>query len=160
MKKIIGLVIGLVATLGFVGTAAADYPVGVPTVTTSSSSPTAGSPVTLTATGFCANAVVVFSSGGTKLGQSTANASGSASLTITAPATAGTFNVTAASTGACVASASLALSVQAPGGGAAIPATGSDTSSGLQLGALAVGLGAALIGFAGLKRRRPTAAVA
>ena len=37
MKKIVGLIIGLVATLGFVGTAAADYPTGTPTVTTSSS---------------------------------------------------------------------------------------------------------------------------
>ena len=46
---------------------------------------TAGSSVTLTANGFCANAVVVFTAGGVTLGQATANASGSASITIPGP---------------------------------------------------------------------------
>lgn len=156
MNKVFGLIIGLLAALGFVGHAAADYPVGTPTVTTSSSSPTAGSSVTLTANGFCANAVVVFTGGGKTLGQATASAAGSASLTITAPTTAGTFNVTATSSGTCSAVASLALSVQASGG-SAIPVTGSDSGSGLQLGALAVGIGAALIGVASFRRRRTVA---
>lgn len=158
VKRIVSLIIGLVAAIGFVGNAAAAYPLGTPTVTTNNSSPTAGSQVTLTASGFCANTVVVFTGGGQTLGQTTTDASGSASITITAPQTTGTLTITATASGACSASASLSLTVRAPGGGAGIPATGSDSSSTLSYGLLAVGAGAGLIGFAGLKRRRPALA--
>ena len=157
MKRIIGLIIGLVAALGFVGQANAYPPIKTATITTSNSSPAAGAPVTLTVNGFCANATVTFSAGGVTLGQATSDASGNASITIAAPTTVGAVVVTASTSGVCVSTASLTLTVRAPGG---IPATGSSSSSSLQYGGLAVGLGAALVAFAGFKRRRPTAAVA
>ena len=68
-----------------------------------------------------------------------------------APTATGTFTVTATSSGACVTVASLALTVRAPAG--AIPATGSNASGGLQLGGIAIGIGAALIGLASFRRR-------
>ena len=69
MKRIIGLIIGLVAALGFVGQANAYPPIKTATITTSNSSPAAGAPVTLTVNGFCPNATVTFSAGGVTLGE-------------------------------------------------------------------------------------------
>ena len=163
MKRVFGLIIGLVAALGFVGQAHAYPPAGLPSITTSSSSPTAGASITLTGNLFCPNTVVTFAANGVTLGQATSNAAGAATLVITAPSTAGPFVVTATAASPCVASATITLAVQAAGGtpgapGGGIPETGSSTSSSLQYGAVAVGIGAALVAFAGLKRRRPALA--
>jgi hypothetical protein len=115
-----------------------------------------GVAVTVTVSGFCANSTVVFTGGGATLGQATSNASGAASLTFNAPTTAGTFVVTATSSGACVASASASLAVSAPS--TPIPATGSNSTQGLQFGALAIGAGVVLTGLASFRRRRHLAA--
>ena len=155
MKRAFVFIIGVLAALGIAGNAAADYPVGTPTVSSSSSSPTAGDSITLTANDFCPGATVVFSTGDTVLGQAIADGDGTATLVIPAPGTPGTYVITAASSGNCVASASLSITVRARGG---IPATGSDSSSTVGYALLAVGAGAALMAFAGLKRRRPAVA--
>lgn len=162
MKRVLGLIIGVVAAFGFVGQAHAYPPAGLPSISTSSSSPTVGSSVTLTGNLFCPNTVVTFAANGVTLGQATSNAAGAATLVITAPSTAGPFVVTATAASPCVASATITLAVQAaggtPGAPGGIPETGSSTSSSLQYGAVAVGIGAALVAFTGLKRRRPALA--
>jgi len=157
MNRGLGLPIAVAAVLWLgVASAAADYPVSAPTLVTSDATPTAGAPITLTVSGWCLSATVVFTTDGVTLGSATTDAAGTASITINAPTSAGAFDVTASSSGSCVASASVSMSVVTPGPG--LPRTGSgSTISGLLLGAAAVGSGAALIGLAGLRRRRVVA---
>jgi LPXTG-motif cell wall-anchored protein len=101
--------------------------------------------------------MVDFTSGGVTLGTATTDSGGTADITLHAPTKAGTFIVTATSSGACVASASVAMSVLTQG--LPLPRTGSDTTvGGLLVGGVAVGAGAALIGLAAFRRRRLLAA--
>lgn len=166
MKRVIGVIVAMAAVLGFGLGSAAAYPVGGPTVTSDKAVYTAGAPATFTASGFTPGALVTFqieqtlgaasfsSAAFSPIGTATANASGVASLQTTAPTSVGTYTIRASSADGRFATNS--IRVQAPGGG--IPETGSNTSSSLQFGALAVGIGAALVAFAGLKRRRPAMA--
>lgn len=165
MKRFLIVALSVLTTtlMMFAPTAAhAAYPPGSATVSSSSSSPIPGGAITLTAAGFCAGAVVSFSIGGTAIGTATAGTTGSASISATAPTTAGSYTVVASTTNAaCPLSASLALTVRAvaaPGDG--LPTTGSDSSSGLMMGGLAVVLGAGLLGVAAFRRRPRVAPVA
>ena len=134
MKRIFGLVIGVTTVVGLgVGSAGAirlptPYPVGVPSLTASSGTPTAGTPITYSVTGFCpggapstclpvgpvttsagvapAGCTVVFTLGATTLGSVVATVAGVASLTVPAPAASGPATVTATSSAPCVGTAS------------------------------------------------------
>jgi hypothetical protein len=153
MKRVIALVVALFASLAAASPAFAAYPPGSPDLS-SSGTPAINSSVTLSVTGFCPDTAVDFFLEGTAIGSVTADASGNASITITAPGTPGTYNVTAdADDGTCVASASLALTVTPSG----LPSTGSNsTMPGLQIALMALLLGGALVGVAALRRRTPT----
>lgn len=153
MKRLVVLLTALLASVAFASPALA-YPPGGPVVDSSSEAPTPGSSITLTASGFCPDATVVFtvSPGGT-LGTTTSDGSGVASITVAAPASAGTYTVTATAS-SCGYYASLALTVS--GGGGGLPGTGSDSNSTLTLALIAVLAGAALVGVGALRRRTPT----
>lgn len=165
MKRVIAALVGLLAAVATVSpVAAGGYPPATPTVESSSSSPTAGSSITLTATGFCPGSTVTFTiSGVGTVGTSVADDSGSASVTIAAPATPGTYTVTASSTAPpsdptavadpCTDVAELEITVLSAG--PVLPGTGSNTTMpGLQIGIIAVLAGGALVGLATIRRRR------
>lgn len=127
---------------------------GTATVTPASSAP--GGTVTVGISGCepSASVAVVFNGATSSV---TADSSGAATTTVTAPSTAGTYPGTA-TCGDVVASFSVvvAAAVTPPGG---LPATGSNgisTTSGLAIGLLVVGLG--LFGVAQMRRRQTSAA--
>lgn len=150
MKRALALIVTLFASLVAATPAFAAYPPGGPDLS-SSGTPAINSSVTLSVSGFCPDTAVNFYLEGTAIGSVTADASGNASLTITAPATPGTYEVTAdADDGSCVASASLSLVVTPSG----LPSTGSNsTMPGLQIALIAVLLGGALVAVAAYRRR-------
>jgi hypothetical protein len=118
--------------------AASAYPPAAPSISTSNSSPVAGSTFTLTANGFCPSANVTFTLGTTTVGTATANASGTASVTATAPATPGTYTATATSAGSCPATVTVTITVVAAAGPTttlALPPTGSNSTGSLLWGA-------------------------
>ena len=152
MNRARGVLIAVVATCALAFAAASPvgaYPPGAPLLTTPTSTTNAGASVTLTASGFVAGAVVTFSIGGSALGTATANAAGTATLVASAPPTAGTFTVTATSPDGRTASLSLTVLPA----GAAIPATGADSSHPAMIASVLVLLGAALVGATLLRRR-------
>jgi len=157
MKRIVGAVIALVATLGFGAAIAAAYPVGDPEITVSDSSPLPGGQLTVNASEFCAGDTVTLTivPDGSEVGQLTADGNGNVAFVITAPAAVGTYVLTASGTNCRDTFASSTINVVQPGG---IPRTGNDSGSTLQLGAIVVAAGAALLGVAALRRRRPTPA--
>lgn len=157
MKRMFGLLVGLVATLGFgAASVSAVYPDNPPTVVVDSSTPTVGSNVTLTFDSFCPGDTITISIGGNVLGSVVADANGEATFTFPAPSPAGTYVITATGTDCPDTVASLTIAVRAPG---SIPVTGSgSTSSGLELGAFAVVAGVGMVGIAGIRRRRPAVA--
>lgn len=109
------------------------------TATVSPASSPAGSPVTVTVNGCAANSpVIIVFNGATST--VTTDASGSATVTLTAPSAAGTYAGTA-TCGDVVASFSVVVTAAAapPGG---LPATGSgglNSTTGIAMGLLAVG---------------------
>ena len=111
--------------------------------------------IDITVSGFCPSSSVVLDIDGTTVGGGTTDGSGSATITITAPTTAGTYTVTATASGECSDVASLAIVVTAGGG---LPSTGSNsTMPGLQIAIVAVLVGGALVGLASMRRRRSAA---
>jgi hypothetical protein len=130
---------------------------GVPTVLASSASPTAGGPLTLSVNGFCANTLVTFSIGGTVVGSSTANSSGTATITTTAPTTPGTYTVEArsAASGTCAALvADLTITVRAAAAARPLPATGGgSTGATVRMGAISLFVGVGLFAVAKIRRR-------
>jgi len=158
MKRIFGLVVALAATVGLgASVASAIYPDNPPSATVDSSSPTAGAPVTVIFSNFCPNDTLTVKLGSTVVGTVKADATGVATFTGPAPTTTGTYTFSATGTACPTLVASLSISVVAPAGG--IPATGSgSTSAGLEFGAVAVAVGAGMIGVAAIRRRRPAMA--
>ncbi|MDQ1423734.1 MAG: hypothetical protein QOD72_1232 [Acidimicrobiaceae bacterium] len=134
---------------------------GVPTVQASSAAPAAGSQLTLSVAGFCANSPVSFSIGGTVVGSATSDGSGNASITITAPTTPGTYTVVASSpaNGSCAALvADLTITVPATVAttvvAGALPGTGSNgTWPTLRMGAISLFVGISLFTVAKIRRR-------
>ena len=153
MKRVLALVVTLFASLAVATPTFAAYPPGGPSLS-SSGTPAVNSSVTLSVTGFCPNTEVNFYLESSLIGTVTSDASGNASLTITAPSTPGTYNVSAdADDGTCVASEALSLVVTPSG----LPSTGSNTTMpGLQIALMALLVGGALVGAAALRRRTPT----
>lgn len=163
MKRFVAVLIGVFAAVATVSPVAA-YPPATPTVESSSSTPTPGSSITLTASGFCPGSTVTFAiSGVGVVGTGVADGSGTVSVTVAAPATAGTYTVTATSTppapdptaigDPCEDVAELEITVQSAG--PVLPGTGSNsTMPGLQIALVSVLVGAALVGLATVRRRR------
>jgi hypothetical protein len=136
-------------------TAHADYPPKVPDITTDSSTPTPGEQVTITLSGFCPGDVVtlVIQPGGVTLGTATADANGHATFQFDAPTGVGTYTITARGGQCSQDVASVAIEVASE----SIPRTGSDSSTSLMLGSIALLLGAGLVGSTALYRRRSAA---
>jgi len=157
MKRIVGVVMCLVATLGFGAAMASAYPVGDPEVTVSDSSPRPGAQLTVNASDFCAGDTVTLTivPDGSEVGELTADVNGNVSFVINAPAAVGTYVLTANGTNCRDTVASSSITVVQPGG---IPSTGNDSGNTLQLGAIVVAAGAGLLGVAALRRRRPATA--
>lgn len=164
MKRVFALVVGLFAAVLTVSPVAAGYPPATPTVASSSSTPTPGSSITLTASGFCPGSTITFAiSGVGTVGSGVADGSGAVSVTIAAPATPGTYTVTATATppgpdptaiaDPCADVADLEITVQSAG--PVLPGTGSNsTMPGLQIALISVLAGGALVGLATVRRRR------
>jgi len=151
--KIIGAL--LIVVVGFAGTADA-YPPGGTVVKTDKSSYTVGSSVVITASGFqaCAGQVVTFTirppgGGAPIILTAIANADGTATVPLTAPATLGVYAVVATSAGCPDASTSFIVS--------RLPTTGASTQSWVVTGVALVltGLG---FWFVARRRRHPAAA--
>lgn len=162
MKRFVAVLVGVLATVATAAPVAAAYPPDTPTVESSSSTPTPGSSITLTASGFCPGSTVTFEiSGVGVVGTDVADGGGTASITIAAPATPGTYTITATSTGPssdvladpCSDVAELEITVQSAG--PVLPGTGSNTTMpGLQIALVSVLMGGALVGLAAVRRRR------
>jgi hypothetical protein len=159
MSRVLGAFVGLVAVLAFTASPAIAQSYGqggVPTVLASSAAPTAGAPLTLSVSGFCANTLVTFSIGGTDVGSSTSNSSGAVSITTTAPTSPGTFTVVArsAANGACAALvANLSITVRAAAA-AALPTAGSNGTWPLaRMGAISLFVGIGVFAVAKIRRR-------
>jgi len=151
--KIIGAL--FIAVVGFAGTADA-YPPGGTVVKTDKSTYTVGSSVLITASGFqaCAGQVVTFTitppgGGAPIILTAIANADGTATVPLTAPATLGVYAVVATSPGCADASTSFTVS--------RLPQTGASTQSWVVTGVALVltGLG---FWFVARRRRHPAAA--
>jgi len=157
MNRFIGVMIGLVATLGFGASVASAYPVGEPELTVSNSSPPPGGQLTVNASGFCPGKTVTLTiaPNGAVVDELTANQDGNVSFVMSAPAAVGTYVLTAIGTNCPGSTASSSINVVRRGG---IPSTGSDSGSTLRLGVIAVSVGASLLGVAALRRRRPATA--
>ncbi len=156
MKRVLGILVGILAMMTFVPNAVhADYPPGSATVSTSDGNPPPGGPLTLSAAGFCAGANVTFSINGTIVGTAIAGADGKASIVTTAPTTPGTFTVVASTDfKTCPLTAQASLSVALPA--VNLPVTGTDSSTGLRIGGLALLLGVGLVTVAATRRRTAT----
>jgi hypothetical protein len=155
VKRLLIAVVGLVASVGVASPVAAGYPPGSPTVESSSATPAPNAPITITVSDFCPSTDFAVDIDGTTVATGSTDASGAASVSITAPGTVGTYTVTVTAGGECSDVASLSIEVTAGGG---LPGTGSNsTMPGLQIGIIAVLLGGALVGLASM-RRRATAA--
>lgn len=155
--KIIGVL--LLVAMGWSGTAGA-YPPGGggggTAVKTDQSSYTVGSSVVITAAGFqaCAGQLVTFTitppgGGAPIILTAIAKADGTATVTLTAPATLGAYTVVATSPGCPTASTIFNVS--------RLPATGSDSQSWLVTGLALVVTGVGFW-FVARRRRRPAAA--
>ncbi|MCY7300634.1 MAG: LPXTG cell wall anchor domain-containing protein [Ilumatobacteraceae bacterium] len=151
--KIIGAL--LIVVVGFAGTADA-YPPGGTVVKTDKSTYTVGSSVLITASGFqaCAGQLVTFTitppgGGAPIILTAIANADGTATVPLTAPATLGVYAVVATSPGCPDASTSFTVS--------RLPQTGGNTQSWVVTGVALVltGLG---FWFVARRRRHPAAA--
>ncbi len=145
----------LLVVVGFAGTVNA-YPPGGTVVKTDKSSYRSGSTVNITAAGFqaCAGQLVTFTitppGGGTPIVLTAiANADGTATVTLNAPATLGVYTVLATSPGCPDASTTFAVSL--------LPQTGANTQPWVATGVALVltGLG---FWFVGRRRRHPAAA--
>ncbi len=151
MKRFLAAVVGLLASVAIAAPVAAGYPPGSPTLESSSGTPAPNASVDITISGFCPTTTVEIDIDGTVVGSGTTDASGNATVTITAPGTPGTYTVTATAGGECSDVESLAIVVTAGGG---LPSTGSNsTMPGLQIGIIAVLLGGTLVGLASMRRR-------
>jgi hypothetical protein len=130
---------------------------GVPTVRASSATPTAGGPLTLSVNGFCASTLVTFSIGGAVVGSSTADSAGTATITITAPTTPGTYTVEArsAANASCAALvADLTITVRAAPAARPLPSTGSgSTGATVRMGAISLFVGVGFFAVAKIRRR-------
>ncbi len=159
MSRLLGAFVGLVAVFALTTSPALAQSYGqggVPTVLASSAAPNAGAPLTLSVSGFCADTLVTFSIGGTDVGSSTSNSSGTASITTTAPTTPGTFTVVArsAATGACAdLVANLSITVPVPAA-TALPTAGSNgTWPTVRVGAISLFVGIGVFAVAKIRRR-------
>ena len=165
MKRVLMLLIAAVASLllgaapaGAAPAGAKPYPPKAATVTTNAGTYVPGSPVIITANGFseCVGGIVTFTitppGGGTPIVVTApVNASGVATVTITAGKAVGTYSVVA-SCGSLTATTSFAVRL--------IPATGSSIDLPLQAAAVLVLVGGGLVVVAMRRRRRSTTAVA
>ena len=155
MKRLLVAFVGLLASVAIAAPVSAGYPPGSPTVESSSGTPAPGASIDIHLTGFCPSSSVVLDIDGTTVGGGATNGSGSVTITIAAPSTAGTHTITATASGDCTDVASLAIVVTAGGG---LPTTGSNTTMpGLQIAIVAVLVGGALVGLASMRRRRSAA---
>ena len=159
MKRVLMLLVAAVAALllGAAPASAAPYPPVTPTVTTNAGSYVPGASVIITANGFgtCVG-VVTFTitppGGGTPIVVTApANASGVATVTITAGRAVGVYNVVA-SCGSLTANTTFAVRL--------LPATGSSIDFPLQAAAVLVLVGAGFVVAAMRRRRRTTTALA
>ena len=159
MRRVFAAALALASTVGF-GAAtvhAESYPPGGPDIAVPNSTPEPGDTFDVDLDGYCPNDVVnlVLSGpdGDIDLGTVTVDGSGTASFPFTAPDKAGSYTIAGTGTDcpSYVASIGIVVSVD-------IPHAGSDSQSGLMLGAGAVGIGALLVGVAAVRRRRPAAA--
>lgn len=152
MKKLAIVLATVTAVFGFGAAAHAQY-TDPPGVTVSDSSPPAGGTFTVSVSGCQPGGSVSTTFNGTTTA-GTAGADGTASVSLTAPSTAGTFNGSVTCNGQTT---NFAVTVAAPAGG--LPATGSDgvgTTTMMAMGVFVIGLG--LFGVAQVRRRQSAAA--
>lgn len=159
MRRVFASALVLASTVGF-GAAtvhAESYPPGGPAIAVPNSTPAPGESFNISLTGYCAdddvNLVLSGPGGDVDLGTVTVDGSGVATFPFTAPPTAGSYTIAGTGTDCPLYVASLGIVVSVD-----IPSAGSDSQSGLMLGAGAVGAGALLVGIAAVRRRRPAAA--
>ena len=95
MKRLLVAFVGLLASVAIAAPVSAGYPPGSPTVESSSGTPAPGASIDIHLTGFCPSTSVVLDIDGTTVGGGTTNGSGSVTIPITAPSTAGTHTITA-----------------------------------------------------------------
>lgn len=155
MRRNLVLICAAVAAFGMPALAAADGPyTGPPDVNVDDPSAGPGQSLTVTLTGFLPGEIIdiVISCGGSP--SVTADISGAATITVTAPGSAGTCNVTGTGrTTGRTDVASFVVSLPPP-----IPPTGTNADTALTLGLQITALGAALVGVAAVRRRRTAAA--
>lgn len=159
MRTSLYVVLAAVAAL-LVGVPAAHaapvYPPGPPSIDVESGSVPPGGSQTVTVTGFCNGATVTFTlnPGGSVIGTATANSSGEASLTFTAPSTVGTYTVTATAPNTCdgggttTETTEFEVASEAP-----LPSSGTESGALLRWAATVLGVGIALVVVTLMRRR-------